>query len=83
MIVGTLRLDEATKCIEKDRKLMQPCFNIRVHTYIHTCILPVPFHFAKSRSQDGNNKIILEISCKVQCTSDKRNAGKFAKMNVK
>ena len=83
VIVGTLRLDEAIKCIEKDRKLMQPCFNIRVHTYIHTCILPVPFHFAKSRSQDGNNKIILEISCKVQCTSDKRNAGKFAKMNVK
>ena len=83
VIVGTLRLDEAITCIEKDRKLMQPCFNIRVHTYIHTCILPVPFHFAKSRSQDGNNKIILEISSKVQCTSDKRNAGKFAKMNVK
>lgn len=82
-IVGTLTVDEAIKCIVKDRKLMQPCFNIRVHTYIHTCILPVPFHFVKSRNQDGNNKIILEISCKVQCISDKRNAGKFAKMNVK
>ena len=83
VIVGTLRVDEAIKCIEKDQKLMQPCFNIRVHTYIYTCILPVPFHFVKSRYQDSNNRIILEISCKVQCISDKRNAGKFAKMNVK
>lgn len=83
MIVGTVRVDEAIKCIEKDQKLMQPCFNIRVHTNIYTCILPVPFHFVKSRYQDSNNRIILEISCKVQCISDKRNAGKFAKMNVK
>ena len=83
VIVGTVRVDEAIKCIEKDQKLMQPCFNIRVHTNIYTCILPVPFHFVKSRYQDSNNRIILEISCKVQCISDKRNAGKFAKMNVK
>ena len=82
VIVGTLRVDEAIKCIEKDRKLMQPCFNIRVHTYIHV-LHQSHFTLLNQGTRTVIIKSLLEISCKVQCILDKRNAGKFAKMNVK